>query len=118
MTPVKHVIKATGDLKKEQAMNGFDNDMPAAKMVEPSAVSERPGPNFVKPREATSIFLDTGKIATAILIAALIIGTTNLYSGRYLATGLGDRPGSIVTDTWLWRTSICHGGGCNDWRTQ
>lgn len=92
--------------------------LPPASFYEDLASNPDFKPNIAKPREITRIVFETDKIAKAIVIAGLIIGATHLYSGRYVATGFGDKPGSIVVDTWFWRTSICHGTGCNSWQSR
>lgn len=51
-----------------------------------------------------------------IMAGALAISLNVAQSGRYVSNDIEGSAGFMVTDTWLWRTTLCHPNGCNEWR--
>ncbi len=102
-------------------MEKTDNENDVYDIPDPKFVLRDPTDNgvrvdYFRPRDPVNVTINTSRIVKAILIAAVIIAAAQLYSSRYMMSGLGTTNGSIVVDTWFWRTSVCHEGGCNEWR--
>lgn len=55
------------------------------------------------------------KAEKLFLIMALVIAISISYSSRYRVTPYNDNA-SLIVDTWFWRTSLCHRGGCMEWQ--
>lgn len=47
------------------------------------------------------------------LAALVVIGLSLAQGDRYIAASVSSNA-MIVTDTWLWRTTIFHSSGCMD----
>ena len=98
--------------------NDIENDI--YDIPDPQFVLRDPTDNgvrvdYFRPRDPVNVTINTSRIVQAILIAAVIIAAVQLYSNRYVMSGLATANGSIVVDTWFWRTSVCHADGCREW---